>query len=148
MNCSNFQGTTSCYLSKIPLTNKDFTKRAKNWIFFLLFIVHVSKAWTIGDLFFAIGSRSAIAIWPKDRGAIGDRKINDRDRKNAIFSAIVAFCSRYEVNLAQAFVWYQLNIRYIALLKKIPTFENVRKKPNYIWLEKLHMWPIYFVMYN
>ena len=35
----------------------------------------------IADLFFAIGSRSAIVILPKDRVAIGDRKIYDRDRK-------------------------------------------------------------------
>ena len=34
-----------------------------------------------GAPFFAIGSRSTIVILPKDRVAIGDRKINDRDRK-------------------------------------------------------------------
>ena len=52
----------------------------------------------MSDRFFAIGSESAIAIWSKDRGAIGNRKIKDRDRKNAIFLAIVAFYSKYEVN--------------------------------------------------
>ena len=48
----------------------------------------------MSDRFFAIGSESAIAIWSKDRGAIGNRKIKDRDRKNAI----LAFYSKYEVN--------------------------------------------------
>ena len=45
----------------------------------------IHKTWAIGDQFFAIGSRSAIAIWSKDRGAIGDRKSNDQDCENAIF---------------------------------------------------------------
>ena len=58
----------------------------------------VAKAWAIGDRFIAIGSGSAIAICSKDRGAIDDRKVKDWDRKNAIFLAIVAFCSKYEVN--------------------------------------------------
>ena len=52
----------------------------------------------MSDRFFAIGSESAIAIWSKDRGAIGDRKIKDRDCKNAIFFVIIALCSKYEVN--------------------------------------------------
>ena len=33
----------------------------------------------------------------KDRGVIGDRKINDRDCESAIFIAIVAFRSRYKL---------------------------------------------------
>ena len=49
-----------------------------------------------GDLFSAIGS--GIVILPSDHGAIGDPKINDWDRKNAIILAIVTFCSRFEVN--------------------------------------------------
>jgi hypothetical protein len=49
-------------------------------------------------IFFAIGSGSAIAIWLKDRSAIGDRKIKDRDRKNAIFLAIVVLYIKHIEN--------------------------------------------------
>ena len=55
------------------------------------------SAIAIDDCFLAIGLGSAIAICSKDRGAISDRKIKDRDRKNAIFLAIVALSSNYEV---------------------------------------------------
>ena len=65
----------------------------------------------MSDRFFAIGSGSAIPIWSKDRAAIGDRKVKDRDRKNAIFLAIVAFCSKYEVNYCKIAGNFELNFK-------------------------------------
>ena len=92
--------------------------RVINWFLLNLFLWswQIRKAWAIGDLligdrFFAIGSGSAIAICSYDRGAIGDRKIKDRDCKNAIFLAIVAFCSKYEVNYCKIAGNLKLNFK-------------------------------------
>ena len=52
-----------------------------------------------------IGDRHLVKRSRYDR----DRKIKDRDRKNAIFLAIVAFCSRYEVNYCKIAVNLNLN---------------------------------------
>ena len=63
-------------------------------IFYTLITKHERSA-------IAIGSGSSIAIWSKDRGVIGVCKIKDRDRKNAIYLAIVALCTKYEVKLQE-----------------------------------------------
>ena len=77
MNCSNFQGTISCYLFKTSLTYKKFQKTAKN-LNFLSYIVHVGNNYTINSrLAYRAVEKSlkfviAIVLRSNDQMAIAD----------------------------------------------------------------------------
>ena len=92
-----FSKSALLHLTVTPYTYWSW-KQTENKYKQCLILIQLSYSQSMSDRFYAIGSGLAITIWSKDRAVIGDRKIKDWDRKNAIFLMIVAFCSKYEVN--------------------------------------------------
>ena len=81
------------------------------------------SAIAIGNRFLAI-DRSDQDRWSPFGQKIGNCKIKDQDCKNAIFLAIVAFCSKYKVNYCKIAVHLKLNFKVEA-----------DDRPN-VWLQK------------
>ena len=68
--------------------------------------------------FFAIGSRSVIVIMPKDRVAIGDRKLNDQDRKKRdVFSDLFRYLLdiHFGIDFTRIF---QVTLNFFTISKK------------------------------